>query len=77
MPDNTLSPDLNSSETEELVTIARKLGFDKVANKLLGEEVEEEENEFDFSDGGSILPSQHSLRAVYETLRSMGCECND
>lgn len=74
MIDNALSPDLHSSETEELVAIARKFGFDKVANKLLGEEDEEETEETSFDDGGSRLPSQHSRRAVYDTLRSMGVE---
>lgn len=77
MSDSTLSPDLNSSETEELVTIARKFGFDKVANKLLGEEVEEETDDNAFDDCGSRLPSQHSRSAVYDTLRSMGVEWND
>ena len=74
MIDNTIDPDLNSSETEELVAIARKFGFDKVASRLLGEEVEEEEEETSFDDCGSRLPSQHSRRAVYDTLKNMGVE---
>ena len=69
---------INPEETEELVAIARSLGFDKVASKLLGEDVEEdvEENEA-YNDSGSVLPSQHSRRAVFDTIRSMGVEWND
>ena len=74
-----MSKNLNISaeETEELVTIARSLGFDKVASKLLGEDVEEDEENEAYNDTGSVLPSQHSRRAVYDTLRSMGVECDD
>lgn len=72
MQDNTLNPDLNANETEELVAIARKLGFNKVADRLLGDDVEDDEEETAFDDGGSRLPSQHSRRAVFETLRGMG-----
>ena len=77
MKDASLNPDLHSDETEELVSIARKFGFDKVAAKLLGEETEEEENETEFEETGTRLPSQHSRRAVYDTLRSMGVEWAD
>ncbi len=77
MQDASLNPDLNVSETEELVAIARKFGFDKVASKLLGEETEEEENETEFEETGTRLPSQHSRRAVHDTLRSMGVEWAD
>lgn len=69
--------DISVEETEELVTIARSLGFDKVASKLLGEDVEEDEENEAYNDTGSVLPSQHSRRAVFDTIRSMGVEWND
>jgi hypothetical protein len=74
-----MSKNLNISveETEELVSIARSLGFDKVASKLLGEDVEEDEENEAYNDTGSVLPSQHSRSAVFDTLRSMGVECDD
>jgi len=68
---------INPEETEELVALARSLGFDKVAAKLLGEDVEEEEEIESFDDGGSKLPSQHSRSAVFDTLKSMGVDWND
>lgn len=70
--DLSLDPDLNADETEELVNLARKHGFHKVASKLLGEDVEDEEEDNAFDDCGSRLPSQHSRKAVFETLRNMG-----
>jgi hypothetical protein len=74
-----MSKNLNISaeETEELVAIARSLGFDKVASKLLGEVVEEDEEIEAYDDCGSKLPSQHSRGAVFETLKSMGVDWND
>ena len=69
--------DISAEETEELVAIARSLGFDKVASKLLGEIVEEDEESDAYDDCGSKLPSQHSRRAVFDTIRSMGVEWND
>jgi hypothetical protein len=68
---------INQEETEELVAIARSLGFDKVASKLLGEDVEEEEEIESYDDCGSKLPSQHSHSAVFDTLKSMGVEWID
>jgi len=68
---------INQKETEELVAIARSLGFDKVASKLLGEDVEEEEENEAYDDCGSKLPSQHSRSAVFDTLKSMGVEWID
>ena len=68
---------INQEETEELVAIARSLGFDKVASKLLGEDVEEDEENEAYDDCGSKLPSQHSRSAVFDTLRSMGVDWND
>ena len=68
---------INQEETEELVALARSLGFDKVASKLLGEDVEEDEENEAYDDCGSKLPSQHSRSAVFDTLRSMGVELND
>jgi hypothetical protein len=68
---------INQEETEELVAIARSLGFDKVASKLLGEDVEEEEEIESYDDCGSKLPSQHSRSAVFDTLKSMGVEWID
>lgn len=75
--DASLNPDLRPDDTEELVAIARKFGFDKVAAKLLGEETDDEESEMEFEETGTRLPSQHSRRAVHDTLRSMGVEWND
>jgi hypothetical protein len=68
--DTTLDADLN--ENTELVTIARKFGFEKVVSKLIGDDAEEEENEMVFEETGSRLPSHHSSRAVFDTLKSMG-----
>lgn len=68
---------INQEETEELVALARSLGFDKVASKLLGEDVEEDEENEAYDDCGSKLPSQHSRSAVFDTLRSMGVDWND
>jgi hypothetical protein len=70
--DTTLDADLNENENTELVTIARKFGFEKVVSKLIGDDAEEEENEMVFEETGTRLPSHHSSRAVFDTLKSMG-----
>ena len=66
---------IHQSETEELVSLARSLGFYKVAEKLLGQD-EDDEDDLDNEDEseGEILPSQRSFGAVYRTLRTMGCD---
>jgi len=69
-----LDPDINTSETEELVKIANKCGLHKIAKNLLREEEDEEEEETlsPFEECGTRLPSQHSRSAVWGTLRGMG-----
>jgi len=76
MKDNSFNPENNPEETEELVAIARKFGFDKVASKLLGEDVEDD-TEDEFSEESGKLPSQHSFKAVNDTLKGMGIEWGD
>ncbi len=68
-----LDPDIQTSETEELVKIANNFGLHKIAKNLLREEEDEEEETLpEFEECGTRLPSQHSRSAVWGTLRGMG-----
>ena len=79
MPMTVSSLLIAQDETEELVEIARRHGFHKVVDKLLGNDDEDDDEDGHEVDSleSSHLPSRQSRGAICDTLRWMGCAWED
>ncbi len=67
----------NEQEAQELSKLARNLGLNKIADKIVGVDDEDEEQEEFDALSHHRPPSASGFRAVSQTMRWMGASWGD